>query len=125
MRVTLKDIWETAPELAFTRERTKTDPKTGLWGYCGECDFGEVCLGGCTFTAHAFFGRPGNNPYCHYRARVMRARGVRERLVLQASAPGMPFDHARFDLVVEPFDAPDERPARRIDLVKLRRKPAA
>jgi len=20
-------------------------------------------LGGCTFTAHAFFGRPGNNPY--------------------------------------------------------------
>ena len=50
---------------------------------------------------------------------------LRERLVLQASAPGMPFDHARFDLVVEPFDAPDPRPARRIDLVKLRRKPAA
>jgi hypothetical protein len=84
-----------------------------------------VCLGGCTFTAHAFFGRPGNNPYCHYRARVMKGRGVRERLVLQQAAPGTPFDHARFDLIEEPFDAPDERPARRIDLVKLRRKPNA
>jgi radical SAM protein with 4Fe4S-binding SPASM domain len=122
---TLKDIWETTPELAFTRGRTKDDAKTGLWGYCASCDFGEVCLGGCTFTAHAFFGRPGNNPYCHYRARVMRSRGIRERLVLQRPAPGTPFDHARFDLVEEPFDAPDERPARRIDLVKLRRKPGA
>ncbi|MBN9164727.1 MAG: radical SAM protein [Myxococcales bacterium] len=120
---TLKEIWETAPELAFTRERTKDDPKTGLWGYCASCDFGEVCLGGCTFTAHAFFGRPGNNPYCHYRARVMKERGVRERIVLRESAPGTPFDHAQFDLVEEPFDAPDERPARRIDLVRLRRKP--
>jgi hypothetical protein len=34
----------------------------------------------------------------------------------------MPFDHALFDLVEEPFDAPDERPERPIDLVKLRRK---
>ncbi len=119
----LREIWETASELAFTRDRTKDDPRTGLWGYCAECDFGDVCLGGCTFTAHAFFGRPGNNPYCHYRARVMKARGVRERLVLQSPAPGTPFDHARFELVEEPFDAPDERPLRPIDLIKLRRKP--
>ncbi len=121
----LREIWETTPELAFTRGRTPDDPRTGLWGYCASCDFGEVCLGGCTFTAHAFFGRPGNNPYCHYRARVMKARGVRERLVLRGPAPGTPFDHARFDLVEEPFDAPDERPPRAIDLVKLRRKPRA
>jgi hypothetical protein len=94
-----------------------------LWGYCAECDFGEVCLGGCTFTAHSFFGRPGNNPYCHYRARVMHSRGVRERIILKQSAPGTPFDHAQFDLVTEPFDSPDEKPERRIDLVKLRRKP--
>lgn len=119
---TLADIWESSPELAFTRERTKDDPKTGLWGYCAECAFGDVCLGGCTFTAHAFFGRPGNNPYCHYRARVMKGRGVRERIVLQKAAPGTPFDHALFGLVEEPFDAPDARPARRLDLVKLRRK---
>ncbi|MBX3226761.1 MAG: radical SAM protein [Labilithrix sp.] len=115
----LAAIWDDAPELAITRART-TD---FLWGYCGECAFGEVCMGGCTFTAHAFFGRPGNNPYCHYRARVMQERGVRERIVLRAPAPGTPFDHATFDLVVEPFDSPDERPTRPLDLVKLRRKP--
>lgn len=63
----LASIWDEAPELAFTRERTRDDPRTGLWGFCGECPFRDVCLGGCTFTAHAFFGRPGNDPYCHFR----------------------------------------------------------
>jgi radical SAM protein with 4Fe4S-binding SPASM domain len=117
----LREIWDGAEELAITRARTTEM----LWGYCAECAFGSVCLGGCTFTAHAFFGRPGNNPYCHYRARVMEKRGVRERLVLRQAAPGAPFDNALFDLVTEPADAPDERPPRKLDLVKLRRKPAA
>lgn len=117
----LPEIWDHAPELAFARARTRAD----LWGFCAECDFAEPCLGGCTFTAHAFFGRPGNNPWCHYRARTLRARGKRERLVLEAPAPGSPFDHARFALVEEPWDSPDLRPSRPIDLVKLRRKPGA
>jgi radical SAM protein with 4Fe4S-binding SPASM domain len=112
----LADIW---PTLARGARREQ------LWGFCAECDFAEPCLGGCTFTAHAFFGKPGNNPYCHYRARVMRERGVRERLVRREAAPGTPFDHALFDLVVEAFDAPDERPTRALDLVKLRRKAVA
>lgn len=115
----LRDVWDHAPELAFARARTRDD----LWGFCRECDFAEPCLGGCTFTAHSFFGRPGNNPYCHYRARTQRARGKRERLVLREAAPGTPFDHARFELVEEPWDAPDVRPPRGLDLVKLRRKP--
>ena len=121
---TLEDIWSTAPELAFTRERTATDPETGLWGFCATCPFAETCLGGCTFTAHAFFGRPGNNPYCHYRARTLRGRGLRERLTLRTSAPGDPFDHALFDLVLEPWDAPEPpTPLRPQDLVKIRRHP--
>jgi radical SAM protein with 4Fe4S-binding SPASM domain len=112
----LAEIWPTL---------TRGARRDQLWGFCAECDFAEPCLGGCTFTAHAFFGRPGNNPYCHYRARVMRERGVRERLVRREAAPGLPFDHALFDLVEEPFDAPDERPTRALDLVKLRRKAVA
>jgi radical SAM protein with 4Fe4S-binding SPASM domain len=115
----LSDIWAHAPELAFTRARTRAD----LWGFCAECDFAEPCLGGCTFTAHALLGRPGNNPYCHYRARTLRSRGRRERLVLREAAPGTPFDHATFDVVEEPWDAPDPRPSRPLELVKLRRKP--
>ena len=82
-----------------------------LWGFCRTCPFAEVCLGGCSFTAHAFFGRPGNNPYCHFRGREQAKRGVRERLVPVAPAPGEPFDHGRFELREEPLDAPDPKPA--------------
>jgi radical SAM protein with 4Fe4S-binding SPASM domain len=105
----LRALWEETPELTFAQRRTKED----LWGFCRECPFAETCLGGCTFTAHALFGRPGNNPYCHFRAKTLAERGLRERLVPIARAPGRPFDSALFDLVVEPKDAPDPRPARR------------
>lgn len=113
----LASIWNDAPELAFTRTRTKAD----LWGFCQTCPFAEPCMGGCTFTAHAILGRPGNNPYCHFRARTLAKRGERERLVPAARAPGEPFDNGRFDLVVEPIDASDPRPERALELVQIRR----
>jgi radical SAM protein with 4Fe4S-binding SPASM domain len=111
----LRQIWEAAPELQIRRGEVE------LWGFCAGCDFREVCRGGCTFTAHSFFGRPGNNPYCHHRAREMRRRGLRERIVPTTPAPGRPFDHGRFALMEEPFDAV-ERPTASYDLVQLRRQ---
>lgn len=99
----LSSIWDEAPELAFTRERTVES----LWGHCRTCAFAEVCLGGCSFTAHAVLGRPGNNPYCHFRARTLAKEGKRERLVPTAAAPGRPFDNGLFELQIEPLDAPD------------------
>jgi radical SAM protein with 4Fe4S-binding SPASM domain len=116
----LREIWDAAPEIAFTRARTVED----LWGYCRTCPFAETCMGGCTFTAHALFGRPGNNPYCHFRARQLAAEGKRERLVPTTPAPGRPFDHGLFEIVIEPVDAPDPglaAPAE--ELVQLTRKP--
>jgi radical SAM protein with 4Fe4S-binding SPASM domain len=113
----VREVWEGAPELAFTRARTVED----LWGFCRTCPFAATCLGGCTFTAHALFGRPGNNPYCHFRARTLAQRGVRERLVPEAPAPGRPFDSGRFRLVEEPLDAPDVRPPTPRELVRKRR----
>jgi radical SAM protein with 4Fe4S-binding SPASM domain len=119
----LEKIWNDTPELAFARDRAVDDPQTGLWGFCAECAFGDPCRGGCTFTAHAFFGRPGNNPYCHYRARTLRARGERERLVRERAAPGDPFDNGHFSLVIEPFDTPDAPPPQsRGALVQLLKK---
>jgi radical SAM protein with 4Fe4S-binding SPASM domain len=97
----LAEVW---PSLAVER------PLDALWGFCASCPFAEACRGGCTFTAHAFFGRPGNNPYCHYRARALARAGRRERLLLKRSAPGTPFDHGLFEIVEEPFDAPDPQP---------------
>jgi radical SAM protein with 4Fe4S-binding SPASM domain len=93
----LEEIWERAPALRYTRDRTVDD----LWGYCRSCYYADTCRAGCTWTSDVFFGRPGNNPYCHHRALEFERVGKRERLVRVAEAPGQPFDHGRFDLVVE------------------------
>lgn len=112
----IAETWTTAPELAFTRNRTVDD----LWGFCRTCAFAEHCMGGCSFTAHSIFGRPGNNPYCHYRARTLAKQGLRERLVPATAAPGEPFDHGTFTLVTEPLAAPDAvLPSER--LIQIRR----
>lgn len=101
----LAELWQT-PQLSFARKRTVDD----LWGFCRTCPFAATCLGGCSFTAHSLFGRPGNNPLCHYRARVFASQGKRERLVLKQNAPGVPFDNGLFEIIEEAFDAPDPRP---------------
>jgi radical SAM protein with 4Fe4S-binding SPASM domain len=116
----LAQIWSESKELAFTRARTVEE----LWGFCRSCPYAEVCMGGCSFTAHGFFGRIGNNPYCHFRAMEHRRRGLRERLVATDAASGLPFDHGLFELVVEPFDAPLPEVERRPEeLVKIGRRP--
>jgi len=101
----LRDIWERATPLRYTRDRSARD----LWGYCATCYYADECRAGCTWTGDVLFGRPGNNPYCHHRATQLRKDGLRERVVPVAAAPGEPFDHGLFDLVVEPwFDASHE-----------------
>lgn len=115
----LATIWRDAPELTWNRGRTVD----ALWGYCRTCDFAAECLGGCTFTAHAILGRPGNNPYCHYRARSFAKRGLRERLVSATPADGLPFDGGTFTIEIEPLDAPDPGAVHGDALVQLDRRP--
>ena len=116
----LDDIWDHAPEMTFTRTRTTED----LWGFCKTCPFAAVCMGGCSFTAHALFGRPGNNPYCHFRARTLAAQNKRERLVATTPAEGKPFDHGRFEIIEEPLDAAEPAPDQpKEKLVQLTRLP--
>jgi radical SAM protein with 4Fe4S-binding SPASM domain len=93
----LKEIWERAPPLRYTRDRTIDD----LWGLCRGCYYADTCRAGCSWTSHVLFGRPGNNPYCHHRALELLREGKRERLVRAQAAPGEPFDFGRFDLIVE------------------------
>jgi radical SAM protein with 4Fe4S-binding SPASM domain len=97
----LADIWKRATRLRTMRDRTVRD----LWGYCATCYYADTCRAGCTWTADVLFGRPGNNPYCHHRALEMQRAGKRERVVRVEAAPGEPFDHGRFELVLE--DIPD------------------
>ena len=112
----LNDLWRNSDALSFNRARTVED----LWGFCRSCPFAEVCKGGCTFTAHAIFGRPGNNPYCHFRAEHLAKQGKRERLVATEAAPGQPFDNGLFDIVLEDLTAAEPTAASE-DLVAITR----
>jgi radical SAM protein with 4Fe4S-binding SPASM domain len=96
---TLRDLWDHAQALHFTRTRTVDE----LWGYCRSCYYADTCRAGCTWTGHSLLGRRGNNPMCHHRALELQRVGLRERLVQVADAPGLPFDHGRFEVVTEPF----------------------
>ena len=98
--LTLKSILRNTEELTFNLTRT-TDT---LWGFCRSCYYADVCRGGCTWTTHSLLGQPGNNPYCHHRTLELAERGLRERIVQIESAPGKPFDHGRFALILEPLD---------------------
>jgi radical SAM protein with 4Fe4S-binding SPASM domain len=93
----LEDIWRRAPALRVKRDHSDAE----LWGFCGSCYYKSTCRAGCTWTTHTLFGRAGNNPYCHHRALTLAGQGLRERLVPRDRAPGTPFDHGTFDLVLE------------------------
>jgi radical SAM protein with 4Fe4S-binding SPASM domain len=92
-------LWSDHPALQFNRERGSD----GLWGYCGECYYAEVCRGGCTWMTDSLFGRRGNNPYCHYRVLKLAERGIRERIAKVEAAPGHSFATGRFALIEEPI----------------------
>jgi radical SAM protein with 4Fe4S-binding SPASM domain len=101
----LRDIWERSAALRVTRDRTRDD----LWGFCRTCYYADDCMAGCMWTSHIYFGRPGNNPFCHHRALEMRAQGKRERVVQREAAPGQPFDHGMFEILIEELTEPHEQ----------------
>jgi len=95
----LTTIWLDTPELSFSRERR--DPQ---WGFCGTCYYKDVCRGGCTWMAHSLLGKPGNNPFCHHRTQELQRQGLRESIRQVEAAPGKPFDHGKYEIVVETLD---------------------
>lgn len=94
----LRELIYEADELTFNDQFDNHH----LWGFCKGCEFGEVCRGGDTWTAHVFFDRMGNNPYCHHRSLYHAARGERELVRLRTSAAGDPFDNGVFEAEVVP-----------------------
>jgi len=62
----LPEIWNNPDAFAYNRKFRKED----LRGACQECDFGEVCRGGCTWTSVAHNGHPHDFPHCAYRAKL-------------------------------------------------------
>jgi radical SAM protein with 4Fe4S-binding SPASM domain len=94
------EIWNDSAELNFMRDPAESAARR--WGFCGKCYYGPVCRAGCTWTTHLLAGKPGNNPFCHYRVLRLAERGWREVIVqTQAPASKLPFDHGRFEILVE------------------------
>ena len=98
--MSLHDIWHYSEGIHFGRLRSVDD----LWGYCRSCYYNDVCRGGCTWTSHSLLGKPGNNPYCHYRALDLQQKGLRERIVKLEDAGPASFSVGRFDLITERID---------------------
>ena len=98
---------ELYPELNFTRDRTTND----LWGRCKSCYYADVCRAGCSWTTTVLFGKPGNNPYCHWRVLELEKEGLRERIVKIQDAPGTPFDQGKFEVIEESIHLPVPAPA--------------
>lgn len=102
----LREIVENTEELRFNLGAGTPQGTEHLWGFCKTCEFAELCRGGCTWTAHVFFNRRGNNPYCHHRALFQAKQGIRERVYPKVPAKGLPFDNGEFTIVEEPLNAP-------------------
>jgi len=98
--LSFEEIWWTTDELNINRGQRSEK----LWGFCGSCYYADVCKAGCTWTTSVLFGRAGNNPYCHHRALELSKQGLRERIAQVERAPGNPFDHGRFELILENAD---------------------
>ncbi|MEA5535811.1 nif11-class peptide radical SAM maturase 3 [Crocosphaera sp. XPORK-15E] len=102
----LRTIIEETEELRFNLGAGTPQGTDHLWGFCKTCEFAELCRGGCSWTAHVFFDKRGNNPYCHHRALTQEKQEIRERVVLKHQASGNPFDNGVFELIEEPFNSP-------------------
>lgn len=102
----LRTIIEETEELRFNLGVDTPKGTEHLWGFCKTCEFAQLCRGGCSWTAHVFFDRRGNNPYCHHRALTQAKHGIRERVFLKHRAEGKPFDNGEFALIEEPLNAP-------------------
>jgi Y-X(10)_GDL-associated radical SAM protein len=95
----LEAIWADVERLRRGRIHSVDD----LWGFCRTCYYAPVCRGGCTWMAGSLLGRPGNNPYCHYRVLELEKRGLRERIVKVRDAPSQAFATGEFALLTEPI----------------------
>jgi nif11-class peptide radical SAM maturase 3 len=102
----LRTIVEETEELRFNLGAGTPQGTEHLWGFCKTCEFAELCRGGCSWTAHVFFDKRGNNPYCHHRALTQAKQGIRERVILERAAEGNPFDNGEFKVIEESINTP-------------------
>lgn len=58
----LVEIWNNPEAFPFTRQFSID----ALRGDCAQCEYGEICRGGCTVTSVSHFGQPHQYPNCYH-----------------------------------------------------------
>jgi radical SAM protein with 4Fe4S-binding SPASM domain len=53
----LRQILINAPELHLNAGQGTEAAMGHLWGFCATCEYAALCRGGCSWSAHVFFGR--------------------------------------------------------------------
>jgi radical SAM protein with 4Fe4S-binding SPASM domain len=66
----LADIWNKPGAFAYNRAFSKDQ----LAGFCAVCRYGDICRGGCTWTAFGHTRNRYDNPYCFYRQALLYRR---------------------------------------------------
>lgn len=73
----LKKIWENPDSFSWNRNFSKEQ----LTGFCSRCQYGHICLGGCTNTRLTMGGSiNAENNYCSYHLAIAKARKVLENV---------------------------------------------
>jgi radical SAM protein with 4Fe4S-binding SPASM domain len=65
-KTSLMDIWKNDRSFAWNRELKKEN----LGGFCGKCQHGDRCLGGCSAQKLTFGSIYADNPNCLYRQEI-------------------------------------------------------
>ena len=60
---TLKEIFYSKDFCSWNRRFNRYKK---LSGFCKKCEYGLVCLGGCSDISHSVTGNVGDNPFCFY-----------------------------------------------------------
>ncbi len=66
----LTTIWRDADSFALTRKFSLEQ----LTGFCAICRYGDICRGGCVWTAFSQSSGKLDNPFCFYRQAVLHRR---------------------------------------------------
>jgi MoaA/NifB/PqqE/SkfB family radical SAM enzyme len=66
----LEEIWNKPDAFAYNRQFSVKQ----LAGFCSRCRYGDICRGGCTWTALGHTRNRYDNPYCFYRQAVLAGR---------------------------------------------------
>ena len=111
----LRDIWERAAPLRFTRERTVDD----LWGFCRTCYYAEALpRAAARGRRTSSSGGRATTPSATTARSSCCARESASASCARAPPEGSPFDYGRFEIVEEAWP-PAEMPV----LAALERSP--